>query len=150
MGDGFVDKEIAEGYYDQVMDKAVENLFTEEPLRSLREYFDIWSVTAVSKNNAFGEGYSTVFESVLAGNGSSAISGNMEKVLEYASVVDELKNLEKMEETLAIVLLNTSVYAGTTNIGYRLNGDEMSELAIAYCPVIENLESETFRQVLCH
>lgn len=55
-----------------------------------------------------------------------------------------------MEETLAIVLLNTSVYAGTTNIGYRLNGDEMSELAIAYCPVIENLESETFRQVLCH
>ena len=150
MGDGFVDREIAEGYYDRVMDKALENLFTEEPIRSLREYFDVWAVTAVSQNNAFGKNYKTVFESVLEGDGSSGITGNTDKVLEYASAVDELKDLKKMEQTLAVVLLNTSVYAGTTSIGHKLNGDEMSEFAVGYCPVIENLESETFRRVLTH
>lgn len=150
LGDGFVDREITEGYYDEVMDKAMENLFTEEPLHSLREYFDVWAVTAVSKNNAFGDGYSTVFGSVLEGNGSSGIVGSSEKVLEYASVIDELQDVKKMEETLVVVLLNTSVYAGTTAIGYKLNGDEMSEFAIGYCPVIENLDSDTFRRVLCH
>lgn len=149
MGDGFVDTEIASGYYDQVMEKAMENLFTEEPIRSLREYFDIWAVTAVSKNNAFGNDYSTAFEAVLAGNGSSNITGSDEKVHEYLSAIKELTK-EKVEQTLAVVVLNTSVYAGTTAIGYRLDGDKMSEFAIGYCPVIENLESETFRRVLTH
>lgn len=149
MGDGFVDREIADGYYEEVMKKAMENLFTEEPIRSLREYFDVWAVTAVSRNNAFGEEYNTAFECVLEGNGSSGIKGSDEKVLEYIAAVEDLKP-EKIKETLAIVLLNTSVYAGTTSIGYKLDGEEMSEFAIGYCPVIENLESETFRQVLCH
>ena len=36
VGDGFIDKEIADGTYDQVMNKAFENLFTEEPIQSLR------------------------------------------------------------------------------------------------------------------
>lgn len=150
MGDGFVDKEIAEGYYDQVMNQSMENLFSEEPLNSLREYFDVWSVTAVSKNNAFGDDFSTAFESVLAGNGSSEITGNADKVMEYLSAVDELKDITKVEKTLAVVVLNTSVYAGTTSIGYKLNGDNMSEFAIGYCPVIEEINSDLFRRVLCH
>lgn len=149
LGDGFVDREIAEGYYDKVINKAMENFFTEEPVHSLREYFDVWSVTAVSRNNAFGEEYQTAFECVLEGNGSSGIVGNEEKVLEYISAIKDLKP-EKVKEALAIVLLNTSVYAGTTAIGYKLDGDEMTEFAIGYCPVIENLDSETFRRVLCH
>lgn len=150
MGDGFVDKEIAEGYYDQVMNKTMDNLFSEEPLSSLRDYFDVWSVTAVSRNNAFGEDYSTVFESVLEGNGSSGITGSTEKVMDYLSAVDELKDPAKVEKTLAVVVLNTSVYAGTTSIGYKLNGDKMSEFAIGYCPVIEDINSDLFRRVLCH
>ncbi len=148
MGDGFVDREIAEGYYDQVMEKAMENLFVEEPLHSLREYFDIWAVTAVSKNNAFGKNYSTAFESVLAGNGSSSIEGSDEKVFEYLAAVKDLDQ-EKIKETLVVILLNTSVYAGTTAIGYEIDG-ELSNFAVGYCPVIEDLESETFRRVLCH
>lgn len=103
----------------------------------------------MSRNNAFGEEYNTAFECVLEGNGSSGIKGSDEKVLEYIAAVEDLKP-EKIKETLAIVLLNTSVYAGTTSIGYKLDSEEMSEFAIGYCPVIENLESETFRQVLCH
>lgn len=150
MGDGFVDTEIAEGYYDQVIDKAVENLFTEEPVRSLRDYFDIWAVTAVSTNNAFGEGFSTAFGSVVDTSGGSGIYGDTESVIEYIRTIDELNDISKIEETLSIVLLNTSVYAGTTSIGHRINGDRMSNFAVSYCPVIEDLNSETFREVLCH
>ena len=53
MGDGFMDVDIAGGYYDEVMARAMDNLFTEEPVRSLRGYFDVYSVTAVSRRNSF-------------------------------------------------------------------------------------------------
>lgn len=51
MGDGFIDTEINDGTYDAVMDKTFENLFTEEPIKSLRDYFNVYAVTAVSKHN---------------------------------------------------------------------------------------------------
>ena len=54
MGDGFVDTEHNSGRYDKVMNQTMENLFTEEPVKSLRGYFDIWQVNMVSQNNAFG------------------------------------------------------------------------------------------------
>ena len=63
MGDGFLDTDISSGYYEQAMQQAMENLFTEEPYRSLRDLFDVWMVTAVSRNNAFTSGYSTAFSS---------------------------------------------------------------------------------------
>ena len=65
MGDGFLDTEIEDGTYDEVMNKAMENLFTEEPLKSLRNYFNIYSVTAVSRSNRF-DGYNTAFGCQMA------------------------------------------------------------------------------------
>lgn len=38
MGDGFVDDDIASGYYKEVMEKAIEHFFTEEPVKSLRDF----------------------------------------------------------------------------------------------------------------
>lgn len=67
MGDGFVDQEFTDGTYRRVMEKAMENLFTEEPVRSLREYFDVFMINAVSENNDFGVGYKTAFSCKLAG-----------------------------------------------------------------------------------
>lgn len=147
VGDGFIDKEIAEGTYDQVMDKAFENLFTEEPIQSLRNYFNVYAVTAVSANNTFGDGYSTAFSCELEGGNSTGISGDDDACMEYARCV---KNID-LGETLVVVVLNTPVYAGTTYFGYSEAGSrDFVEFAIAYCPVIYNLESETFRQVLVH
>lgn len=51
---------------------------------------------------------------------------------------------------MAVVVLNTSAYAGTTYFGYQDGNGKFIEFAIAYCPVIESLESEYFRQVLVH
>lgn len=150
MGDGFLDKDITSGYYQQVMEKAMSNFFTEEPVKSLREYFDVWAVTAVSQNNSFEKQYNTKFSCELEGGGSTGITGNHDKVGSYAKAVPELAdNPELFNETMAIVILNTEAYAGTTYFGFTING-RTSEFAIGYCPVINGMQSENFRQVLCH
>lgn len=147
MGDGFVDQELADGTYRRVMEKAMENLFTEEPVKSLREYFDVFMINAVSENNDFGMGYKTAFSCKLAGGNSTVIKGDDVSVQVYVGKV--LKE-EKKKNSLAVVVLNTSVYAGTTYLGYQDENSKFIEFAIAYCPIIENLESDYFRQVLVH
>ena len=144
MGDGFLDTEIADGTYDKVMNKAMENLFTEEPLKSLRNYFNIYSVTAVSSSTKF-DGLSTTFGCQMEGGTSTLVFGNDETVMEYAKCVEGLDP----SEMLAVVVLNSSAYAGTTYFGYGTT-TQMSELAIAYCPIIEDLENEMFREVRVH
>ena len=145
MGDGFIDQEIADGYYDQVMDQAVENLFTEEPIRSLKDYFDIYAVTAVSPHNSFGAGYVTALGCGLEGGNSTLVWGDDETVQEYVQCVEGIE----LDETLTVVILNTTAYAGTTYNYWYASGQPVN-FAIAYCPVIESLESENFRRVLVH
>lgn len=140
MGDGFIDTEIADGYYDEVMDKAFENLFSEEPLRSLQGYFDVYAVTAVSRNSGIGLG-ETAFSCWMEGGGSTSIDGDEEAIREYAQCVEGID----LNHTLAVVILNSEEYAGTTAL-YPLMGN----FAIAYCPVIYGVDNEMFRLVLNH
>ena len=90
IGDGFIDTEINDGTYDAVMDKAFENLFTEEPIKSLRDYFNVYAVTAVSKHNIFGTGYETALGCELAGGNSTGISGEDNAVQRYVQCVDNI------------------------------------------------------------
>lgn len=147
MGDGFCDVDIADGIYDKVMDKTMENLFTEEPVKSLRDYFNVYAVTAVSKNNIFSTGYKTAFSCQMEGGGSTFIEGDDEAVQNYMRCVSDID----YTKTLVIVILNSAEHAGTTYFGYTdPSTSKRIEFAIAYCPVIKNLESEDFRQVLIH
>lgn len=93
----------------------MENLFTEEPVKSLREYFDVYMINAVSENNDFGMGYKTAFSCKLTGGNSTTITGDDASVQVYVGKV--LK--KKKENSLAVVVLNTSAYAGTTYFGYQ-------------------------------
>lgn len=55
MGDFFVDIDMNEGgFYDSMMEEAMEDYFSIEPFKSLREYFDVISIKAVSKHNWLG------------------------------------------------------------------------------------------------
>lgn len=144
MGDGFLDTDIANGTYDEVMNKAMENLFTEEPLKSLQSYFNVYSVTAVSRSNKF-DGYNTALQCQMEGGMSTLITGNDENVIDYIQCVEGID----VSETLTVVVLNSPLYAGTTYFGYY-SENQVTELAIAYCPIIYNLENDSFRQVLVH
>lgn len=123
----------------------MENLFTEEPLKSLRNYFNIYSVTAVSRSNRF-DGYNTAFGCQMAGGMSTLITGNDENVIDYIQCIENID----LYETLAVVVLNSPSYAETTYFGYYNENNQVTELAIAYCPIIYDLENESFRQVLVH
>ena len=130
MGDGFIDTEINDGTYDAVMDKAFENLFTEEPIKSLRDYFNVYAVTAVSKHNIL---VTRSMKQRLVVNWRvetvRGISGEDNAVQRYVQCVDNID----MSETLAVVILNSPAYAGTTYFGYT-NQTKVVEFAIAYCP----------------
>lgn len=150
MGDGFVDQEINSGRYDEIMNQSMENLFTEEPVKSLREYFDVWQVTLVSQNNAFGEKYKTALDCEIKGNGSSLITGNFDKVLAAVKNIEEFKAESRLHEVVTAVILNSPQYAGITNFGISFDG-KMSNFAIAYVPLVNNdAKSEAYRAVLCH
>lgn len=146
IGDGFIDTEIVGGTYDKVMEKTMEHLFTEEPMSSLRNYFNVYAVTAVSRNNSFGDGYTTALKCKMEGGNSTGISGDDYAVQDYIRCVENID----YSAVLAVVILNSPNYAGTTYFGYADANQNVLEFAVAYCTVIHNLESESFRQVVVH
>ena len=53
MGDGFLDRDITGGKYREATNMAMEALFSVHPMTALRDYFDVYEVTAVSYNDYF-------------------------------------------------------------------------------------------------
>lgn len=145
MGDGYRTEEVENGTYHTVMTQAMENLFTEEPMISLRDYFDVYAVTAISQDNTIGKGYNTAFSCELEGYGSTGISGDEEAVIDYVLCVEGID----IANTQAVVILNTAKYAGTTYFGFAIEGKPV-EFAVAYCPHIYHGRGDYFRQVLVH
>ncbi len=145
LGDGFVDTDIEDGTYATVMEKAMENLFIEEPVASLRDYFDVYYVVAVSENNTFGRSSNTAFSCTLSGN-STLIEGDDELAFEYAQCVDGID----IDNTLVVVVLNTTTYAGTTYLYSVLTSGVVKNSAVSYCPMVDGLEAEGFETILAH
>lgn len=143
MGDGFIDQEIADSTYARVMRQAMDNLFSEEPIRSLRDYFNVYQVTAVSPRNRFDGISSTAFGTV-PDRQTMGIDVNSQAVMKYVKKVEGIDSIN----TLAVVILNTNINRGIT---YMMGSNKQDyNYAIALCPVIDSLRSESFRQVLTH
>lgn len=79
VGEGFVDKDMDEGgKYEQRMNEAMEQFFAYEPLKSLRNRFNVYTVKAVSPNAEFLDG------------AKHAIEEKDAKAFEYAQKVTTL------------------------------------------------------------
>lgn len=89
MCDGFSDRMIEDGKYDKHVQACVNGLFSEEPFKSYKDYFNIYEVYAVSKNELYF--FDTAFDVVpiVGPTGSNCeyfnLSGNTEKAKEYAA-----------------------------------------------------------------
>ena len=143
MGDGFIDQEIADSTYARVMQQAMDNLFSEEPIKSLRDYFNVYQVTTVSPRNRF-DGISSTALGTIPDRQTMGIEVNMNAVMKYVKKVENIDSVN----TLAVVILNTNINRGVT---YMISSDKKDyNYAVALCPVIDSLKSETFRQVLTH
>ena len=144
MGDGFVDEDVSDSLYARTMKQAMENLFSEEPIKSLRDYFNVYQVTAVSRRSRFyGDDYTAL--GTIPDRQTTGITVNADAVMKYVKKVEGIDSIH----TLAVVILNTNQHKGVT---YMMRDDKKTDYdySIALCPVIENLTSETFRQVLTH
>ena len=109
LGDGFVDRDMASGCkYEQVMQETYECLFALEPMKSYREYFNVYAVKAVSKNERFGSEYETALKAVFGTDGRY-VSGDDDKCFEYALKAP----IHSTDELVIAVVVNSNASAGT-------------------------------------
>lgn len=172
MGDGFVDKDIREGKYREATNKAFESLFSRHPLKSLRDYFDVYEVTAVSENdfsaywaNHEDSTFNTAFNVGVAKetDGGLIVSeltpGDGLKIREYAQkAIDG----DRIDDATIIVVVNDFSTEGVTTYSTYPATSEYMEVpkgrAIAYVNLMEFWDksidvgdfSRVFTNVLLH
>jgi hypothetical protein len=144
LGDGFSDREVADGTYRRTMESAMQLLFTEEPARSMRDYFDVYAVTVVSRHQGVGEGYETAFGCIPAVVGST-IECNDAEVWRYIARTTPVDTTR----AVAVLIPNTHRHGGITYF-YGDGHNGMADQSLCIVPVIDSLGSERFRQVLSH
>ena len=110
MGDGFSDRLIADGTYRKTMVDAMEGFFSVEPFASFRNLFNVYMVTAVSKNEEFSIGTETALEGYFNATGT-VCTGSIAAVQEYArKAVDETR----LQNATCLAILNKEMPAGYT------------------------------------
>ncbi|MBO5698497.1 MAG: hypothetical protein J6R79_00605 [Bacteroidaceae bacterium] len=153
MGDGYSDRQIADGTYDQVMKSGYDAFFSEEPFTSFKNYFNVYYVVAVSDTEGcsdaavVGMPNNSVFKTYF-GPGTH-VAGNNETVLTYTQKIPALASIDRHRLT-SIVMMNSTKYAGTCHMSYS-NADPSDYglgYAVSYFPVGKNYE--LLRQVLTH
>lgn len=145
MGDAYSDRLIADGTYDKVMNTAMEKFFMEEPYKSFRDHFNVYSVTAVSDNEVYTDDSSTAFAGYF-GEGT-LVGGNDQRVFSYAQ---KAIGADRMDEALIVVMMNSGAYAGTCWMYHSSadTGDCGNGVSISYFPV--GSDDTALAQVLHH
>ncbi len=139
MGDGYLRNSLAAEYggkstFDTWADRAMEAIFAEEPYKTFRDRFDVYSVAVESTTETFNGG--TVLGCTF-GSGTR-VNGDNEKVFEYAGKVQGVD----FTQSVVIVILNSTRYAGTC--WYWAD-----HKAIAYIPTTYN-DVKEFSQTMRH
>ena len=115
MGDAYTDKDMASGLYERMMRACAEEFFRIEPYKSFKNRFNVYAVKVVSKNGRTGTGYTTALGASMV-NGS-AVTGNRDKVFEYALKVSGIKDKKNL---VVGVLVNSIYHGGITDLNESL------------------------------
>ncbi len=118
MGDCFDAKDIAEGYYEEIMNEAIEHFFAVEPYTTYRDYFNVYTVIGHSTDSGMPTTYKmnqeSLFESQYAyGDSGFQFKINKEKCFEYACKVPTVTK-DNLHQTPVVVIENSNVYGGIT------------------------------------
>lgn len=142
MGDAFSDRQIADGTYANVMQKAADAFFSEEPYKSMKDRFNVYTVNVVSAT----EGYEHSGQALSTGHGDGTyVYGNDSKVIEYAKkAISE----DRLDDAVIIVMMNEDAYAGTCFMYYPSSGNYGRGLSIAYFPT--SSDTDVFNGLVSH
>ena len=126
MGDGYSDRQIADGTYASVMNRMAEAFFSVEPYASYRNLFNVYSVTVVSGT----EGYDHSGQA-LGGwfGGGTKVGGNDPRCQHYAL---NAVSSDRMDDALIIVAMNSAGYGGTCYMYSGPDGDYGRGNSVAY------------------
>ena len=119
MGDCFDAKDIAEGYYEEIMNEAIGHFFAIEPYTTYRDYFNVYTVVCHSTDSGLPTTYTinneVIFESQYAfgDNGRFEFRINTNKCLEYACKVPTVTK-DNICQTPVVVIENSNIYGGVT------------------------------------
>ncbi len=144
LGDGYSDRQIADGTYKADMEFVYRNLFTEEPYDSYRNLFNVSYVNVVSATEGFEYGDTALG---CQFGGGTYVYGRDGKCFDYArNIVEE----DDMDEVLVVVVMNSDSYAGTCYMYNPIDRsrDYGSGAAVAYFP--KGVDEEMFAQLLHH
>lgn len=143
MGDMFVDTDMKTGgLYESAMKECMEAYFSIEPFKSLRDYFDVICIKAVSKHDwPSGE---TAFETKnnQSGWGLPGYHENTERCIEYAQKALKLTDLDDAQ----IVTLLNGVSAG--HCGWSFN--QTSVTSFVCLGYNDGKSLEEFAEILHH
>lgn len=156
MGDGFAaDKFTAGGEYETAMRKAYNDFFSVEPFASLKPYFNVYYINAVSEedhdanpsgldNGAVQGNANTVFNTQFT-SGATRITGSDNMALQYAKQAIRTKGgkgkvaVENEDEisrranlSLIMVMVNVYAHAGTCSVGWTNGTDYGDTYSVAY------------------
>ena len=143
MGDAYSDRQIADGTYAKDMEFIYNNLFTEEPYNSFKDYFNVHYVNVVSATESYEYGY-TALDGYFGGG--TLVGGNDNAVFTYAQ---KAISAEQMDEALIIVAMNSDNYAGTCYMYHpESSSDYGNGISVSYFP--KGGDAETFAALLHH
>jgi len=142
MGDGYSDRQIADGTYDAAMQKMMDAFFSVEPYSTYKNLFNVSAITVVSSTEGYdhaGQALGTWF-----GEGT-LVGGDDVGCMNFArAVVPE----EKMDKTVIVVAMNRDYYAGTCYMYYPSSGDYGLGTSVAYFPT--SSDTDTYNGLVRH
>ena len=141
MCDGFLDSDITGGRYRKATAMALNTLFSIHPMKSLRENFDVYEVTAVSDCDYISKDSKTAFSVKITKDSnpkvvSSSITGRDDKkAMEYAKKAIGEK---RINDALIVILVNDASYAGLcSHPGNYVKSDIPNGCSVAYVTLVD-------------
>lgn len=125
-GDGFADKDIADGTYEAIARQAMEGIFAVEPFKSCRDMFNVYMVEKVSKNNLYINGAETAFSANPSSNESGGLS------FDSAKVEEEVRNIvgeSEVDMSTAVLFVHHYSNAGCAFLKHGSEADLTNDYA---------------------
>ena len=143
LGEGYDATEVANGKYTGDINEAIEHFFGVEPYTSYEEYFNVYTVIAVSQDSGISTQHhpkKTAFKAKYRDSFGLEIHEN--SVFDYAAKATGVTKHD-LDETLIVLVVNTDEYGGVTYLWE-------DGTTIAVCPKVSNSYPYDFRGVVQH
>ena len=115
-GVAFSDRQIENGRFKEVVNKATETLFSREPFTTFKDYFDVYSVAAVSRNEVMSE--DLAYDATYV---NADFNFNPDKVMDYVRKVKDITPSE-LEYTCVLLIQNCRYGTGAYCLGRICTG----------------------------